>query len=326
MHEKGRRASSRFSEQGDGHAHTISGDHIHKKRIEGGSGKGPVIRRRPLGAPEPKPVRPAALAPKVEITAQPCRYKLTLEYDGTRFSGWQKQSDAKTIQGALLAAGAEIFQDPNLDIQGCGRTDAGVHALFFTAHLESTHTLPPQQIKQRFNDLLPATIVILEVQPVHERFHARHDCIARSYIYQISRRKSAFAKKQVWWVQEDLNLAAMTEALALLPGMHDFASFADKQERSKSTKVMLNAAHLYDQGDIIRIRIIGSHFLWKMVRRIVGVLVEVGRGNLGKNDVAEFLRRVSDDPARFTAPASGLFFERAFYDERAFDEFLADSL
>lgn len=252
------------------------------------------------------------------------RYRLTMEYNGTGFSGWQKQNDARTLQGTLLAAAAEIFADEQVDIQGHGRTDAGVHALAYTAHLETTGAeLPLAAIVQRFNELLPASIVILDIAPCHPRFHARHSCIGRSYLYQIAKRKTAFYKKYVWWVKEELDVAAMTEAARLFAGMHDFASFAEKQELKKSTLIMLNGIYFYEDEKMLRLRVVGSHFLWRLVRRLVGVLVEVGRGNLTKEDVAACLAGPAEIPSRLTAPASGLFFEQAFYDEQEFADFLA---
>jgi tRNA pseudouridine38-40 synthase len=255
-----------------------------------------------------------------------CRYRLTLEYDGTGFSGWQKQDDARTIQGALLAAAAEIFADERVDLQGHGRTDAGVHALNYTAHLETSgKILPPETIVERFNELLPAAIAVLEVAPCHSRFHARHSCLGRSYLYQIAKRKTAFHKKYVWWVKERLDSAAMAGAARLFAGMHDFASFAEKQELKKSTLVLLNGVYLYEDEEMLRLRVIGSHFLWKMVRRLAGVLVEVGRGNLSAGEVAGILNGPSELPGRLTAPASGLFFEQAFYDREEFADFLAQA-
>jgi len=132
------------------------------------------------------------------------RYRLTLEYDGTGFSGWQKQNDARTLQGALLLAAMEIFADKQVDIQGHGRTDAGVHALAYTAHLETRgEVIPAAILIPRFNELLPASIVLLDISPCDFRFHARHSCIGRSYLYQIAKRKTAFHKKYVWWVKEE---------------------------------------------------------------------------------------------------------------------------
>ena len=256
------------------------------------------------------------------------RYRLNVEYAGTGFSGWQKQKDARTIQGTLLAAGAEIFSDPQLDIQGHGRTDAGVHALNYTAHLQTTAPpLPLSQICQRFNELLPSSIVMLSVSHCGPRFHARHNCIGRSYLYQISLRKTAFHKKYVWWPKDPLDIDAMTQVAKLFTGMHNFASFAEKKELKKSTKVLVNGVFVYHDKneEMVRLRVVGSHFLWKMVRRMVGVMVEVGRGKLTVDEVTGCLAGPSDVPRRFTAPPSGLFFERAFYNQEEFDTFLATS-
>jgi tRNA pseudouridine38-40 synthase len=252
------------------------------------------------------------------------KYRLNLEYDGTSFSGWQKQDDAKSIQGSLLSAGITLFEDQGLDVQGCGRTDAGVHALNYTAHLESANgKIPPQIILRKLNDLLPPAIVVLGVEPCQPRFHARHSCLGRSYLYQIAHRKTAFQKKYVWWVKEQLNVKAMAEAAELFTGMHDYTSFAEKQELKKSTQVLVKGVYIYEDPEMLRLRVVGSHFLWKMVRRMAGVLVEVGKGNLTPEQVAGFLETASAAPSRLTAPPSGLFFEKAFYDQREFDQFLA---
>jgi len=248
---------------------------------------------------------------------------LILEYDGTRYRGWQKQDDTRTIQGSLLAAAADIFEG-DVDIQGNGRTDAGVHALHYVAHLEARTALTPDTIRLRFNDILPADIVVIDVETCHPRFHARHSCIGRSYLYRISQCKTAFAKKYVWWVRDPLDLEAMAEAADLFQGMHDFASFAEKQELKKSTMVLINASLLYEVDDMIIFRIVGSHFLWKMIRRMAGILVEVGRRNLGVADVEAFLRKPEGASVHFTAPPSGLFFEYAFYDKEEIETFLAE--
>ena len=248
---------------------------------------------------------------------------MVLEYDGTRYSGWQKQADARTIQGTLLAAAAGIFEG-GIDIQGNGRTDAGVHALHYVAHLEAGTQLPPEIIRKEFNRLLPADIMVMEVENCHPRFHARHSCVGRSYLYRISRRKTVFARKYVWWVEDPLEAGAMAEAADLFRGMHDFVSFAEKPELKKSTQVLINASRLHEEDDLISFRVVGSHFLWKMIRRMTGILVEVGRGNLGVAEVEAILRTPTDVPARFTAPPSGLFFEHAFYDQKEFEAFLAE--
>ena len=253
----------------------------------------------------------------------PQRYRLNLEYAGTGFSGWQKQNNARTIQGTLLDVAVEIFNDPELDIQGNGRTDSGVHALDYTAHLQtSAGGMEPEKICDRFNNLLPSSIVMHSVAPCGARFHARHNCVGRSYLYQISTRKSVFQKNYAWWPKEQLNTAAMIKAAEQFVGMHDFASFAEKPELKKSTKVLLNGVYLFEEEDMLRLRIVGSHFLWKMVRRMAGLLVEVGRGKLSAAKVADYLEGTAGNTAEFTAPASGLFFEKAFYNKDELNKFL----
>lgn len=242
------------------------------------------------------------------------RYKLTLEYTGTRYSGWQVQKNARTVQGELQRAVHEATGAKAFDLQGSGRTDAGVHAIEQVAHLDVPTTMPPELLRRRINDALPADINVLAIAPVKHRFHARHDAASRSYLYQVARRRTAFAKPFVWWVKEDLDVDRMREAAARLGGMHDFRSFTDADPEEMSTKVLLDAIEIREEGDLILVRVVGSHFVWKMVRRIVGVMVEVGRGGLDPDDVSAFLERSSPVPARLTAPASGLFLERVVYE------------
>ncbi len=250
-------------------------------------------------------------------------YRLTIEYDGGRYSGWQKQDDARTIQGALLHAAATLLGEA-VDVQGNGRTDAGVHALRYTAHLAASVSWDPPLLAARLNELLPHDIVVLEAKKAGARFHARHNCVARSYLYQLVTRKTAFCRRYAWWVTEPLDLALMREAAARMTGMHDFVSFTDRQAvKNKSSLVLVEKIQIVKRGDVILIRIVGSHFLWKMVRRMTGVLVAVGRHALPIADVERFLR----EPvtlATYTAPAQGLFFERCFYSREEADAFLAD--
>ncbi len=242
------------------------------------------------------------------------KFKLTLEYDGSRYSGWQLQKNERSIQGELLQAAAKIFENQAVEIYGAGRTDAGVHARGQVAHLEVAETsLPPEQIKVRLNDELGHAINILAAEKTHPKFHARHDARSRCYTYQISKRRDAFGKKYVWWVRDPLDLQAMREAAARLEGFHDFRSFGATEKEGQSTLVDLDRVEIVENGDRINIRITASHFLWKMVRRMVGVLVEVGRGNLTGQEVETFLKTNSREPARFTAPPSGLFLERVDY-------------
>ncbi len=241
------------------------------------------------------------------------RFKLYLEYEGTRYSGWQVQKNARTIQGKLLETAEKIFKNEKADIQGSGRTDAGVHALCQVAHLEVKTVLAPKIIRMKLNDELPADINVLEVEKVNPKFHARHDAMSRSYLYQISKRRTAFGKNYVWWIKDKLDFVRMQNAAKIFLGMHDFAAFSDEDHEEKSTKVLIEEIEMKEDSDLILIRIIGSHFLWKMVRRMVGVLVEIGRGKLSENDLKQFFQSKSSEPAKFTAPPSGLFLEQVIY-------------
>lgn len=248
------------------------------------------------------------------------RFKLTIEYNGTRYSGWQRQQNARTVAGELELAIAEATGARDFELYGSGRTDAGVHALRQVAHLEIRSTLPHATLRQRVNEALPADIAVLAVEAVPHRFHARHDAVARSYIYQVARRKSAFAKPFVWWVKDPLDVGRMRAAAAHLVGFHDFRSFSDDDPDEKSTTVQLDALEVYEDGDLLLVHVEGSHFIWKLVRRLVGVLVEVGRGGLAPDAVAGLLTSDSPLPARLTAPAAGLFLERVYYPGDARDQ------
>jgi tRNA pseudouridine38-40 synthase len=242
------------------------------------------------------------------------RFKLSIEYTGTRYSGWQIQKNARTVQGELQHAIETACGRKEFELYGSGRTDAGVHALLQVAHLDVVTQLSPERLQYGINDTLPADINVLRVEKVPHRFHARHGAVGRSYLYQISRRRTAFAKPFVWWIKDALDFPQMASAASAFVGLHDFRSFTADDPDEKSTEVRITSADLREDGDLILIRIQGSHFVWKMVRRMVGVLVEVGRGALDQKQVARLLREPSSLPAKLTAPPSGLFLEAVLYE------------
>lgn len=248
-------------------------------------------------------------------------WKLILEYDGTRYSGWQEQANARTIMGELRKA-AEDYFGASVEIQGSGRTDAGVHAAMQIAHLRlrSARRCQPRLIRYGLNDRLPADIVVIDVQEIPGAFHARHDAVSRQYVYRISTRKTAFHKRVVWWVKEGLDVDAMRRACELLPGRHDFRCFRapDPSRPHESTVVVVEHAGIEIDDHLILFRIRASHFLWRMVRRIAGVLVKIGTGAVSLDDLRELLDgRCSPrlDVAAWTAPASGLMLEEVVYPE-----------
>jgi tRNA pseudouridine38-40 synthase len=237
------------------------------------------------------------------------KYKLLVEYDGTNYSGWQAQKNARSIQGALADA-ARKFLDAPVEIQGAGRTDAGVHALGQTAHLECAPKVPCAALRMGLNDLLPAGINILSVENAHPRFHARHSALGRSYLYLIATRRTAFGKKYVWWIKDRSRPPGCGRRWTVCR-FHDFVSFADKRlDKDASTKVAIEAVEMKEFDHLIAVRIAGSHFLWKMVRRIIGVTVEAGRGRFTVREIGGMLEAYSEIPAHYTAPPSGLFLEK----------------
>ena len=248
-------------------------------------------------------------------------WKLTIEYDGTRYYGWQEQKNARTVAGELRAA-AEGFLSRPVEIAGAGRSDAGVHALGQIARLRTYGRQKRAALLHEINDRLPPDINVLKVEEAPDGFDPRRDAVSRYYVYQISQRRTAFAKRFVWWVRDSLDQVAMREAAGTLVGRRDFARFCDKRAEDGSTIVVVSDVQFRTDGDLLLFRIGASHYLWKMVRRIVGALVEVGRGSIS---VAQFGGLIgstggANHPGGFeiaahTAPPSGLFLERVVYSE-----------
>jgi tRNA pseudouridine38-40 synthase len=255
-------------------------------------------------------------------------WKLTLEYNGTKYSGWQEQHNARTVQGQLRKA-AEDFFGTAVEIQGAGRTDAGVHARAQVAHLRvrpkdgNNQRFPPtDKILHDLNERLPADVCIIDVSEAENTFHARHDALSRTYLYQISTRRTAFFKRFVWWVKGPLDVELMSRASRMLTGRHNFTCFRalDPSRPDESPIVVVEDASIVTEGDLILFRITASHYVWRMVRRIVGALVKVGQGEITIEDLQRLLTGKCDaskDVAAWTAPASGLFLERVDYADRS---------
>ncbi|MGH9869948.1 MAG: tRNA pseudouridine(38-40) synthase TruA [Candidatus Polarisedimenticolia bacterium] len=244
-------------------------------------------------------------------------YRLDVEYDGTRYHGWQEQLNARSIAGelrrAVTAAGASL-----VELGGSGRTDAGVHALAQTAHLRLRQSVQPEPFRRAVNDALPPDIHVVSLRETSPAFHARHDAVSRVYLYQIARRRAALAKRHVWWVKRSLDVRLMQQAARLLEGRHDFARYCERPQDQPSTIVVVERAEVHEAGALILTRLIASHFLWKMVRRIVGVLVKVGAGELPAAQTGVWLEAAAEKEqgegmAAWTAPPSGLFLERVIY-------------
>ena len=246
-------------------------------------------------------------------------WKLTIEYEGARYRGWQEQKNARTIEGEIRRAAREALSCP-IEFGGAGRTDAGVHALGQVAHLRAQARSGARDLKHSINDRLPADINILSVEPARTGFDARRDAIARSYLYQISTRRTALGKRFVWWVKDRIDFDAMERAASLTIGRHDFAALSERRDGDRSAIVVVDRVEMRTDGDLVLIRFVASHFLWKMVRRIVGMLVEIGRANAGADDLRRLLKGdrkagpLYEQVAARTAPPSGLFLDQVLYE------------
>jgi len=242
-------------------------------------------------------------------------WKLEIEYEGTRYRGWQIQHNTKTVQGELVNAARQLFAG-KVEIGGAERTDVGVHALGQIAHLNVADlqtNITPRQILKGFNDLLPHDINIIKVVNAPENFNARRDAAMRYYLYQISTRRTAFAKSFVWWIKDNLDVKPMQTAAEMLIGKHNFASFGEIEDSRASEMVFVEKAEVFTDKDLICFRVGANRFLPKMVRRIIGMLAEVGRGNLSYDAFQRLLKFQSNSPVKFTAPPSGLFLEKVLY-------------
>ena len=239
-------------------------------------------------------------------------HRLLIEYDGTKFAGWQAQASGRTVQGTLLDALRAVTGEREIDLQGAGRTDAGVHALGQVASLRTRGRLDPATIRRRLDETLPADLAVRRIDLVPPRFHARHDALARCYRYQIAARRSAFGKRTTWWIAESLDLDAMAVAAHSFEGRHDFRPFAKRGGEKDSTLVEVELCRLAVVEDFVIVRLVASHFLWNQVRRMVGALVAIGRGAAAADDVPRWLSGASTPPL-LAAPAAGLFLETVRY-------------
>jgi tRNA pseudouridine38-40 synthase len=246
--------------------------------------------------------------------------KLILSYDGSEFAGWQVQPDAVTVQGTLASAIGRITGEKVLP-QGSGRTDAGVHALAQVVTFVTEASVPTANFVKALNDILPASVRVLEVQEAAADFHARHSARGKIYRYRIYRAAICppFLARYVWHYPYPLGEEAMGLAAALVEGEHDFTSFAAADpERGRDGAPVSNLRHILSsswerQGDEFVYTVRGSGFLHHMVRNLVGTFILVGKGTLQAEDVTHILEARNRSLAGATAPASGLYLVNVEY-------------
>jgi tRNA pseudouridine38-40 synthase len=265
-------------------------------------------------------------------------WKLTLTYDGTTFHGWQVQPHLSTIQGALQRAIAQVTGESTLP-QGSGRTDAGVHALGQVASFALTAPIPAENLLRALNHALPASIRVLSAKPVPTSFHARHGVLQKTYEYRIFERRlalnpaphtpericSPFLAPYAWDCRWPLTLEPMQQAAAALCGTHDFTSFSasdpdltqrstqDDEPGGRNPIKTLHTSTITRQDDLLIYRVTGNGFLHHMVRNIVGILIDIGRGALTPADIPRILAARDRSAAGPTAPPQGLYLVEVIY-------------
>lgn len=242
----------------------------------------------------------------------------TIEYDGSRYHGWQRQPDLPTVQGTLEKAMTRLFAIP-VEIQGTSRTDAGVHALGQRASFSGDFGIPTDRILFALNNMLPEDIRVTEVREMPEGFHARHDARGKTYRYQIknSPDRNVFDRNYYYHIREPLDVPAMQEAARFLTGTHDFKGFqASGGEEKPSTVRTIHGLEVTGEGPVVTITVTGDGFLYNMVRIITGTLVEVGLGRRKPGEIRDVLASGDRSRAGHTAPPQGLALVRVYYDEQ----------
>jgi tRNA pseudouridine38-40 synthase len=238
--------------------------------------------------------------------------KVTLEYDGTDFSGWQIQPGERTVQGVFNKSLQTLFQEPVKTV-AAGRTDAGVHARGQVASFSTRHPLPLKDMRRGLNSLLPADVAVRRVQRVPEGFHARYSAIGRQYLYRIARHPTALERRSVWVVLSPLELPVMRQTAGMLVGNHDFSAFCLGPEQKKHCRCEIRTAALRKVGGEVHFRITADRFLHSMVRILIASLVEIGRGRRSPEQFRKLLDTARPRHPLVVAPPQGLCLMRIIY-------------
>ena len=235
------------------------------------------------------------------------KIKLTIEYDGTDFVGWQVQPNGVSVQERVELALEQLLGTPTR-VHSSGRTDAGVHALGMVCHLETDRDLPLTAWREGLNRFLPATIAIRQAEMVDEQFHARYSAKGKRYRYSLLRSeiRSPLRRQTSWQIRQPLDLQAMQRAARQFVGTHDFAAFRTSGCAAETTEREIFSVELQEDGELLHIVVCGSGFLKNMVRMMVGTLVDIGRGKRPVEDVEKLLCRAGEVGPALTAPAQGL--------------------
>ncbi len=243
-------------------------------------------------------------------------YRLLIEYDGGRYKGWQRQpGKADTIQGRIEKILSKMLEK-DIEIDGAGRTDAGVHARGQVANFRCDVKIEPCILQEKLNEYLPEDIRILKADLAGERFHSRLNAIGKVYEYRLKKKDcfDVFSRKYSWQMTEELNVDRMQKASKQLLGQHDFKGFCTRASKKKSTIRRVDDITIREEEKDIYIRFEGNGFLYNMVRILVGTLVEIGAGKKAPEVLAEVLETGQRTLAGETAPAQGLTLVAVKYD------------
>lgn len=240
--------------------------------------------------------------------------KMIIEYDGSRYKGWQKQTDdIYTLQGKIESVLSKMSGE-EIQLIGCGRTDSGVHALNYTANFHTSSNKTVNDMLIYLNEYLPDDIQVKSIKDASERFHSRYNILSKTYLYKINNSHlSVFDRKYVYHISEKLNLDLMKQCGDVLVGTHDFQSFTTLKSKTKSTVRTINYIKISEIDNIIEIEINGNGFLWNMVRIILGTLIEAGKGEIKPKDIENILNAKKRSEAGAMAPAKALFLKDVEY-------------
>ena len=242
---------------------------------------------------------------------------MTFSYDGSKYSGYQKQPRKRTVQGEIEKALKQINSGKPITISASGRTDAGVHAYNQRAHFDIDTSIPCNKLKQAINSLIPDDIYVKSVFEVNSDFHARFDVKAKEYIYKINMGMyNPIEKDYIFQYNKKLDIAEMERALKYLEGTHDFRSFVKiDEEKDDYERTIVNTSLIRDIKNVnqLTISILGTGFMRYMVRNIVGMLIEVGEGKYKSEDIIQILKAKDRTKAGICAPACGLYLKDVYY-------------
>jgi tRNA pseudouridine38-40 synthase len=241
--------------------------------------------------------------------------KCIIRYDGTKFKGWQRLGqDNRTVQGTIEKILSTVLKE-EIQVVGCGRTDAGVHAIFYVLNFHTESEIPTDEITYQFIKQCPLDIQLLEAKDCSERFHARYNVKNKTYLYKIDNQKycDLFTRRYKLHIPESLDISNMREAARLLEGEHDFQSFTTLKANKKSTIRTIRSIEIEQNQTDINIRITGDGFLWNMVRILVGTLLEVGKNHLTLTEVESILEKKNRAEAPGTVLPGALYLENVNY-------------